>query len=62
MLVCSGKSFDLLVEEVGGKLRGFIKERGRGLSAWIRFGDMGLHCLLEGVESCCRDEDLVGME
>lgn len=32
------KSFNLSLEEVGGKPRGFIEERGRGLSAWIRFG------------------------
>ena len=54
------KSFDLSVEEVAGKLRGFIEGRGRGLSAWIRFGDVNLLCLLDGVEFCYREEDLVG--
>ena len=43
----------------GGKLRGIIEERGRSLSAWIRFGELSLRCLLEGVESFCRDEVLV---
>ena len=52
------KSFDFSVEVVGGKLRGIIEERGRGLSAWIRFGDLSLCCLLERVETC-RDEGLV---
>ena len=54
------KSFDLSVEEVAGKLRGFIEGRGRGLSTWIRFGDVNLRCLLDGVEFCYREEDLVG--
>ena len=54
------KSFDLSVEEVAGKLRRFIEGRGRGLSAWIRFGDVNLRCLLDGVEFCYREEDLVG--
>ena len=31
------KSFDISVEAVGGKLRGMIKERGRGFSSLIRF-------------------------
>ena len=43
----------------GGELRAVIEERGRGLSTWIRFGDLSLRCLLEGVEICCRDEDLM---
>ena len=46
------KSFDFSVEVVGGKLRGIIEERGRGLSAWIRFGDLSLCSLF-------RDEGLV---
>ena len=33
-------------------------ENGRGLLAWIRFGDLSLRCLLEGVEACCKDESL----
>ena len=53
------KSFNLSVEVVGRNLRGVIEARGKGLSTWIRFGDLGLRYLLEGVEHCCRDEDLV---
>ena len=53
------KSFIISIEVVGGKLRGIIEERGRSLSAWIRFGKLSLRCLLEGVESFCRDEVLV---
>ena len=52
------KSFEISVEEVGVKLKGVIVEKGRGLSAWIRFGDHSLWCLLEGEEACCRDEGL----
>ena len=33
-------------------------EKGRGFSGWIRFGDLSLCYLLEGVEACCRNEDL----
>ena len=33
------KSFKLLIDVVGGKLRGCIWERCRGLTSWIRFGD-----------------------
>ena len=34
------KSFDILVEVVGQKLRGWcIWEGSRGVSSWIRFGD-----------------------
>ena len=33
------KSFDILVEVVGQKLRGCIWEGSRGVSSWIRFGD-----------------------
>lgn len=54
------KSFNLSVEEVGGKSRGFIEKRGRGLSTWIRFGDVSLRRLLARMESCYKDEDLVG--
>ena len=35
---------------------GFIEERGRGISTWIRF--FGACFLLEGVETCFRDEVL----
>ncbi|RVW31228.1 hypothetical protein CK203_082860 [Vitis vinifera] len=50
------KSFEISVEDVGGKLRGIILERCKGLSLWIRFGKSSLRCLLEGVEVCYREE------
>ena len=50
------KSFEVSVEEVRGKLKGTIVERSRGLSSWIRFGDLSLRNLLEGFEECCREE------
>lgn len=50
------KSFDLSVEVVGGKLRGIIEEKGRGLSTWIRFRVLSLHYLLEGVKAYYRGE------
>ena len=49
------KSFELQVEEVGGKLRGCMWERCRGITSWIRFGEVSLSWLLDGVEACCRD-------
>ncbi|KAL6349008.1 hypothetical protein AAG906_033664 [Vitis piasezkii] len=51
------KSFELLIDEVGGKLRGCIWERCKGITSWIRFGDASLSSLLAGVESCCRGRD-----
>lgn len=36
------KSFDLFIEAVRGKLKGVIMEKGRGLSVWIKFGDLSL--------------------
>ena len=51
------KSFELLIDEVGGKLRGCIWEICKGITSWIRFGDASLSSLLAGVESCCRDRD-----
>ncbi|RVW23501.1 hypothetical protein CK203_090731 [Vitis vinifera] len=51
------KAFELVIDEVGGKLRGCIWERCKGISSWIRFGDASLSSLLVGVESCCRDRD-----
>lgn len=53
------KTFDLSIEVVGGKLRGIIEEKQKDFLAWIRFGDLSLRCLLEGMETCCRDEVLV---
>ncbi|RVW29356.1 hypothetical protein CK203_115522 [Vitis vinifera] len=51
------KAFELVIDEVGGKLRECIWERCKGISSWIRFGDASLSSLLVGVESCCRDRD-----
>ena len=51
------KAFELVIDEVGGKLRGCIWERCKGITSWIRFGDASLSSLLVGVESCCRDRD-----
>ena len=51
------KAFELVIDEVGGKLRGCIWERCQGITSWIRFGDASLSSLLAGVESCCRDRD-----
>ena len=55
--VVESKSFEILVEDLGGKLKGCIWERSRGVSSWIRFGEVSLRCLLEGVEACCREVD-----
>lgn len=51
------KAFEISIEEVSGKLRGVIVERGRGFFNWIKFGEVSLRCLLGGVEACCREED-----
>lgn len=40
-------------------LRGIIEEKGRGLSTWIRFRELSLHYLLEGVEAYYKDEVMV---
>ena len=53
--VVESKSFEILVEEVGGKLKGCIWERSKGFSSWIRFGEASLRYLLDGVEACCRE-------
>ena len=55
--VVESKSFEILVEDLGRKLKGCIWERSRGISSWIRFGEASLRCLLEGVEACCREVD-----
>ena len=54
--VVESKSFEILLEEVGGKLLGRIVERSRGFSSWIRFGESSLCNMLDGVEACCRNE------
>ena len=51
------KSFDILIDEVGGKLRGCIWERCKGITSWIRFWDVSLSRLLVGIETCCRGRD-----
>ena len=53
--VVEAKSFEILIEELGGKLRGCIWERSKGVSSWIRFGEASLRCFLDGVEVCCRE-------
>ncbi|RVX03355.1 5'-3' exoribonuclease 3 [Vitis vinifera] len=53
--VVESKLFEIEVEESGGKLKGCIWERSRGFESWIRFGEASLRCLLEGVETCCRE-------
>ena len=53
--VVESKSFELLVEDLGRKLRGCIWERCRGVFSWIRFGEVSLSRLLDSVEACCRD-------
>ena len=50
------KSFEIFVEEVGGRLRGVIVERSRGVLSWIHFGLQGLENLLQSVEVCCKIE------
>ena len=55
--VVDSKLFEILVEDMRGKLKGCIWERSRGISSWIRFGEVSLRCLLEGVEACCREVD-----
>ena len=54
------KSFEILIDEVGGKLRGCIWERSKGITSWIRFGDVSLCRLLARVEFCCRGRDEKG--
>ena len=53
--VVESKSFEILVEDLGGKLKGCIWERNKGVSSWFRFGEASLGWLLDGVEACCRE-------
>ncbi|RVW47865.1 hypothetical protein CK203_092906 [Vitis vinifera] len=55
--VVESKWFEIEIEELGGRLKGCIWERSRGFESWIRFGEASLRCLLEGVETCCREVD-----
>ena len=47
------KTFEIIIEEQKGRVRGKICERGPKSSSWIRFGGKSLSLLLEGVETCC---------
>ena len=51
------KTFECLVERIGRRIQGVILESSRGHTLWIRFGESSLRSLLEGVESCCREEE-----
>ena len=51
------KLFEIVVKDSSGMLKGCIWERSRGFVSWIRFGEASLRCLLEGVETCCREVD-----
>ena len=46
------KSFEIKIEEKGKKLRGCIWERSKGVSPWIKFGDLSFRHLLLGIEDC----------
>ena len=48
------KSFEIILEEVRGKLIGSICERSKGFSSWIKFGDSSLGLLLARMETCYR--------
>ena len=53
------KSFEILVEGQGNKLKGVIKERRKGFVSWIRFGEVGLRNLLPGVETFCKEDSKI---
>ena len=46
------KSFEITVEEAGKRLKGYIWERSKGFTSWMRFGDLSLRCLLSDLEAC----------
>ena len=48
------KSFEIYVEEVGKRLKGCIRERSKGFTSWVKFGDYSLKRLLTGIEECER--------
>ena len=56
--VVEAKSFEILIDELGGKLRGCIWERSKGVSSWIRFREASLRCLLDGVDLGCLSSSL----
>ena len=43
------------MEGEGKKLKGFIKERRKGIVSWIRFGEEGLRTLPKQVETICKE-------
>ena len=55
--VVEAKSFEISIEEVFGKLKRVIVEKGRCCTSWIKFGEISLRCLLEGTEAYCREEE-----
>ena len=60
LFTVEAKSFEIMVEESGKKLRGRIWKRGRGLCSWIRFGEYNLKRLLEGVEAVEKEGRKIG--
>lgn len=46
------KSFEITIDEVGKKGKVCICEWSKYFGSWVRFGEEGLRCLLEGVEFC----------
>ena len=42
------KSIDIVVEDHGKKLKGYIWERCKGRTSWVRFGDFSLKKFLLG--------------
>ena len=46
------KTFEISIEEKNKKLRGCIRERCKGATSWVRFGESSLQRLLLGIEDC----------
>ena len=53
-VVVEAKSLEIVVEN-GKRLRGRNSEGCRGISTWIRLGDLSLQYLLSRVEACGRE-------
>lgn len=49
------KSFDIEVEDLGGKLRGVIMEKTKGFSSWFKFSENSWNLFIEVVETCGKD-------
>ena len=47
------KSFEISIDQAGGRVVGMITERGRGFVEWIKFGAKSLSQLLKMVEDFC---------